>query len=60
MKVENSLQFAVALRRHNIPFDLHIYTKGGHGIGLAAKWPFECPHPWALDLVFWLKENGLL
>lgn len=60
VKVENSLQFAAALRRQNVPFDLHIYTKGGHGIGLAAKWPFERPHPWALDLVFWLKETGII
>ncbi len=60
VKVENSLQFAAALRRNNIPFDLHIYTKGCHGIGLVAKWPFERPHPWANDLVFWLKENGFI
>ncbi|MEI7880531.1 MAG: alpha/beta hydrolase [bacterium] len=60
VKVENSLQFAAALRRQNVPFDLHIYTKGGHGIGLAAKWPFERPHPWALDLVFWLNETGII
>lgn len=56
VKVENSLQFAAALRRCNIPFDLHIYTKGAHGIGLVAQWPFENPHPWARDLVFWLKD----
>jgi len=60
VKVENSLQFAAALRRNNVPFDLHVYAKGGHGIGLVAKWPFEQPHPWARDLVFWLKENGII
>jgi acetyl esterase/lipase len=60
VKVENSLQFAAALRRNNVPFDLHIYKKGAHGIGLVAKWPFERPHPWALDLVFWLKESGII
>jgi len=32
--VENSLMFAQALRLKNIPFDLHIYPKGGHGLGL--------------------------
>ena len=29
--VENSLVFASALRRHNVPFELHIFEKGGHG-----------------------------
>ena len=55
VKVENSLDFATALRRCKVPFDLHIYEKGGHGMGLADKPPFEHPHPWARDLVFWLK-----
>ena len=32
--VENSLMFAKALRQKNIPFELHIYPKGGHGLGL--------------------------
>ena len=34
VKVENSLDFAAALRRNGIPFDLHVYQKGAHGIGL--------------------------
>ncbi len=33
--VENSMLFAVALRKHNIPFELHIYPSGGHGLSLA-------------------------
>ena len=60
VKMENSMQFAAALRRNNVPFDLHIYAKGGHGIGLVSKWPFERPHPWARDLVFWLTESGII
>ncbi|MBM3882814.1 MAG: alpha/beta hydrolase [Verrucomicrobia bacterium] len=58
--VENSLQFAAALRRAGVPFDLHVYQKGRHGIGLAAKPPFENPHPWAGDCLFWLGEQGFL
>ena len=57
VKMENSLDFAAALRRNKVPFDLHIYEKGRHGIGLADKPPFAHPHPWAGDLVFWLKER---
>ena len=56
--VENSLQFAAALRRAGVPFDLHIYQKGAHGIGLADKPPFDHPHPWAADCLFWLKAQG--
>ena len=30
--VENSMLFAQALKKYNIPFELHIYPKGGHGL----------------------------
>jgi acetyl esterase/lipase len=59
VKVENSLEFASALQRNGVPFDLHVYHKGAHGIGLgsrefdAAKW-----HPWTRDLAYWLKVQG--
>jgi acetyl esterase/lipase len=57
--IENSTRFAEALRKAGVPFDLHIYQKGAHGIGLGthtydpAKW-----HPWAHDCIFWLKTQG--
>jgi acetyl esterase/lipase len=57
--VENSLQFAAALRKAGVRFDLHIYEKGAHGLGLGsreydpAKW-----HPWVGDCVYWLKAEG--
>lgn len=60
VKVENSLMFAAALRRAGVPFDLHIYEKGRHGIGLADKPPFANAHPWSRDLIFWLKGRGFL
>lgn len=58
VKVENSLDFVAALQKHGVPFDLHVYQKGRHGIGLADKPPFNNVHPWAKDLIFWLKEQG--
>lgn len=58
--VENSLQFAEALRKAGVPFALHIYQKGGHGMGLADKPPFAHPHPWAADCLFWLKVQGFV
>ncbi len=60
VKVENSLEFAAALQKHGVPFDLHVYQKGRHGIGLADKAPFSKAHPWSKDLVFWLKEQGFV
>jgi acetyl esterase/lipase len=58
--VENSLDFAAALRRNHVPFDLHIYQKGAHGIGLQDKPPFNQVHPWARDCLFWLKVQGFV
>ena len=55
--VENSLLFAEALRKNHVPFDLHIYQKGGHGMGLADKPPFAHPHPWANDCLYWLTAQ---
>lgn len=54
--VENSMEFAAALRRNHVPFDLHIYEHGSHGLGLGAKPPeFVGAHPWTQDLVHWLQ-----
>lgn len=52
--VQNALLFAEALARHKVPFDLHVYEKGRHGIGLANG------HAWTKDLAFWLGERGFL
>ena len=60
VKVENSLQFAAALQRAGVPFDLHVYEKGRHGIGLADKAPYTNAHPWSKDLLFWLKGRGFV
>lgn len=60
VKVENSLEFAAALRRNGVPFDLHVYQKGRHGLGLADKPPFANAHPWSKDLAFWLREQGFV
>jgi acetyl esterase/lipase len=53
--VENSLLFAEALRKAGVPFDLHIYQHGKHGMGLAGG-----DHPWAKDCLFWLKSQGFV
>jgi len=56
--MENTMLFAEALRKNQVPFALHVYEKGGHGMGLKDKPPFAHPHLWANDCLLWLKENG--
>ena len=42
---ENSISFYREMKKHDIPAELHIFAKGGHGFGMtkldipAAKWP---------------------
>ncbi|HMM32469.1 MAG TPA: alpha/beta hydrolase [Clostridia bacterium] len=35
--VENALEMASSLRRHNVSFELHVFYKGPHGIALASS-----------------------
>jgi len=49
--LENSLAFAAALRQHRIPFQLHVYSKGRHGLGLGA--PFD----WGTECLRWIGET---
>ena len=59
--MENTMMFADALRKNHVPFDLHVYQKGGHGMGLGdRKAPFANPHPWAGDCLFWLKAQNFV
>lgn len=59
--VENALLFAGALRKAGVPFDLHIYERGRHGIGLGSQ-PYGGGerHPWTRDCEFWLKQRGFV
>lgn len=59
VKVENSLEFAAALRRAEVPFELHLYERGGHGLGLGNRnGEASQLHPWAVECVRWLGEQG--
>lgn len=46
--VANSINYAAELQRHDIPYSLHVFPFGGHGLGLAsdkpdvARWPELC------------------
>ncbi|MCX7886893.1 MAG: alpha/beta hydrolase [Verrucomicrobiae bacterium] len=54
----NSVLYYLALRRHNVPAELHIYRHGRHGVGLAAGDPRLCT--WSTLLLNWLDGLGLL
>jgi acetyl esterase/lipase len=64
--MENSVAFAQALRKHKVPFELHVFEKGQHGLGLGkgskeyniAREPsFEA---WPSLCATWLKSRGFL
>lgn len=55
---ENSISFYLALRKANVPVEMHIYESGGHGFGLgkekshASSWPARCTD--------WMRARGCL
>lgn len=53
--VENTLLYADALAKVNVPFEIHIYPYGPHGMGLAE----DSPHvsQWCDSVVNWLTLN---
>lgn len=55
---ENSVLFYMALKKAKVPAELHIYEKGAHGVGLAAKDPILST--WSGRLNDWLDTRGLL
>jgi len=56
--VQNSINYALALQKFNIPCELHLYQSGGHGYGLGrsanteSTWPDACRK--------WLVTRGYL
>jgi acetyl esterase/lipase len=54
--VENSFQFARSLRKKEIPFEMHIYPDGPHGLGLAQADPHVAT--WTPLCVEWLRGMG--
>lgn len=56
--VQNALLFADALQRAGVPFDLHVYEHGRHGLGLPVT-NAEAP-PWDVNCLFWLKQRDVI
>lgn len=56
--VENSLKYADALSKVQVPFEMHIYPLGRHGLGLAEEVPYVAQ--WSNSCMKWLKLIGFL
>ena len=54
--VQNSLRYALALGEHGIPYDLHVFEKGSHGLGLAEG--NVAVSAWSGLCLTWLKNQG--
>jgi acetyl esterase/lipase len=58
VRVETALFYSAALTQAGVPFELHIYPKGGHGYGLR-----RTDNPvtaWPDRVAEWMKFNGWL
>ncbi|MFZ4763899.1 MAG: alpha/beta hydrolase [Roseimicrobium sp.] len=55
---ENAVQFYLALRKHKVPAEMHIYQRGPHGVGLSLGDPVLAT--WSQHLRDWLRNNGWL
>ncbi|MBQ9859836.1 MAG: alpha/beta hydrolase [Clostridia bacterium] len=58
VSVINSFTYAAELRRHRVPFEMHVLPHGQHGMGV---W-LEDPHNsiWSHLMIRWLRQLGWL
>ena len=54
--MENSLNLAAALSHAGVPFELHVFPAGHHGLGLAEGFPQVAQ--WAGLCQKWLISQG--
>ena len=60
VKLEPILELCVKLKSHARPYELHVYEKGAHGLGLGVR-PYEPSktlHPWTDECRRWLAGQG--
>ena len=56
--VQNSLRYFEALQKNNVPSELHVYQRGGHGYGMGIDGSTESA--WPETCLNWMKAKGLL
>ncbi|MBO7170730.1 MAG: alpha/beta hydrolase [Clostridia bacterium] len=59
VNVINSLRYGETLRRHGVPFEMHVFPHGVHGLGYTEKTP-ENIRVWADLLYTWFEEIGFI
>ena len=60
--VENALLMAIALQKKKIPYDLHLFTKGNHGLSIATDETYSHNShvsAWMPLALQWLNEMGV-
>lgn len=55
---ENAINFYLALRKHKVPAELHLYQPGPHGVGLMQGDPVL--GTWPQHLAAWLRNQGFM
>lgn len=66
VNVQDPLDFAAALARCAVPWELHVYESGHHGLGLGVKGYDPAVHageqllPWTRALHAWLERRGFV
>lgn len=56
--VQNSLLFSMALADHKIPFEMHVYPEGHHGLGTISQQYQEVCMDWTNACQKWLQKLG--
>ncbi len=57
VNVKNSLTFAEGLRDCEVPFELHVFPKGKHGLGIPSEQKPPDVHKWADLAADWIERN---
>ena len=56
----NSIAFAKGLREKKIPFELHIFPHGGHGLTLGVEWGNDRISEWTQSCKNWFKTINFI
>lgn len=51
--LENSLEFALALRKNAVPLEYHVFRQGRHGLSLATEETASCPEQVSRECSVW-------
>ncbi len=58
LSVEHSIRFYLALRKADVPAELHVYSKGGHGFGMRQRG--QPVSTWRQRWLEWMQAEGFL